>query len=374
MPVALPLLKAEFDLTLFASSWLVSMFNVMALSCAMLFGLATDRIGAYRFCLAGLALTIAGSLAGSVAPSTTWLLASRVLEGAGFVAVVVSAPGLMAAATAPRERRLALGLWSTYMPVGTSLTLALAPLALATSGWRGMWVAVAVVTLATAAWLACHAGDYGSLTSGHRRSFADIRSALAQPVPGLLGISFAVYTLQFYAVMVWLPTYLLQTRGASAAQGALATTLFVAINIPGNLVGTRLVHREVPRGRIMFIAFVLIAVCAVAIFWSALPDSLRFAAALAFSLIAGVIPAAVLSAGSHYARSAAEVGTVQGMIVQVANLGIFLGPPAIAAVVTWTGRWEAALGVLLGSTVIGLAASWAISAHERAARQSTAAP
>ena len=59
---------------------------------------------------------IVGGVLGVFAPSAAWIIVSRVIEGAGYVAVLVSAPGLIAAATAPMQRGLAFGLWGTHMP------------------------------------------------------------------------------------------------------------------------------------------------------------------------------------------------------------------------------------------------------------------
>jgi MFS family permease len=365
MPSALPLLQGELQLTLFASSWLVSMFNLIGLGLAMTFGLAADRIGADRLCLLGLAGLALGGLAGAAAGSSAVLLASRVVEGAGFVAVAVSAPALIAAATAPGERGLTLGIWSSYLPVGASLALACSPLLLAGIGWRGEWTAIAILTLAGMLWVARLRHRYDGVRGGARRSFADIRGALKQPVPWLLGIAFAAYTTQFYIVVVWLPTYLVSVRGAGLTQSALVTAVVVAANVAGTFYGGHLLHRHVPRGRMLIGGFLAIGFTTSGIFAPFLADGGRLAATIAYSAVAGVIPAAVLSASARYARSPAEAGTIQGLIVQISNLGTFLGPPLSAAVVTWTGRWESAFGVLLLCTAIGLALGAVILRYER---------
>ena len=365
MPSALPLLQRELELTLFASSWLVSMFNLIGLALAMTFGLAADRIGAYRLCLLGLAGLALGGLVGAAAGSSAALLASRVVEGAGFVAVAVSAPALIAAATTPGERGLALGIWSSYMPFGTSLALALSPFLLAHVGWRGEWTAIAILTVAGMLWVARRGRQYHGVKGGARRSFADIRAALAQPVPWLLGVTFAAYTMQFYIVAVWLPTYLVTVRGVGLTESSLLTAIVVAANIIGNFYGGRLLHRHVPRGRMIIGGFLAIGIATAGIFAPFLADGGRLAATIAYSAVAGVIPAAVLSASVRYARSPAEAGTIQGLIVQISNFGTFLGPPLSAAVVTWTGRWESAFFVLAACTVVGLVLGAVILRHER---------
>lgn len=165
--------------------------------------------------------------------------------------------------------------------------------------------------------------------------------------------------------MVWLPTYLVSARGTGLAESALATALVVAANIVGNLYGSRFVHRNVPRGQMILGAFVAIGIATAGIFAPFLSDTVRYAATIVYSAVAGVIPAAVLSSGARYTRSPAAVGTIQGLIVQISNLGIFIGPPLSAGIVTWTGHWESAFFVLAACTAIGLVTGTAILRHER---------
>ena len=70
------------------------------------------------------------------------LIATRFVEGAGFlaVAVAVAAPTLVSAVAAPADRRKAVCAWSTYMPAGAGLAMALSALLLPTTGWRGLRV------------------------------------------------------------------------------------------------------------------------------------------------------------------------------------------------------------------------------------------
>ena len=68
------------------------------------------------------------------------LIATRFVDGAGFLAVAVAAPTPINAAAAPADRRFALPVWSTYMPAGAGLAMALSALLLPTTGWRGLRV------------------------------------------------------------------------------------------------------------------------------------------------------------------------------------------------------------------------------------------
>lgn len=370
---ALPALQIEFGLSLVAAGWLSSMFNLVGVTGGALLGLVADRVGALRFVMLALAGLIAGSVLGAATDATLILFASRVLEGFGFIAISAAAPGLIASAAKGSQRGLAVGIWSSYMPAGAGAIIAVSAVLLPIWGWRGVWWLTAALTLATLGFLWSRAGGYDDQGGGSRRSLATLLSSMRQPVPWLLGASFGVYNIQFYAVMVWLPTYLLQTRGIPATPAALLTALFVFVNFFGNLIGAWLIERGVGRGLIIGGAFIMTGLLFAGIFAPGVPDALRYVLVLAYSVACGPIAAAVLTGGPRYARSPAEAGSIQGLIVQLTNFGIFLGPPVLAMAVTAaSGDWAAARWVLIGAAVVGLGIAGVIGRLEviadRAAR------
>jgi predicted MFS family arabinose efflux permease len=364
LPPALPALREEFGLSLVAAGWVVSIFNTIAVAAAVAFGVAADRVGALRFAAGAVAALAVGGVSGAVAPSDGWLLASRVVEGAGFLALAVSMPALIFSATAPPDRRLTLGLWSTYMPFGMALSMLAAPLAIASIGWRGLWLAVVAVMLACAGALFLQAKRYPRPPSSGR-TLGTIVEALRRPGPWWAAAAMGCYTAQWTAVMVWLPTFLVQTRGVSLGAASLLTAAVVAANVPGNLTGTWLLERHVPRGALIGAAAVAMAATGIAIFADAAPDWLRLGSCFAFSYLSGVTPPATFTSTQTYARSASQVASLQGLIMQVSNLGQLVGPPAVAAVVSATGRWHDAGYVMLAAAAGGLLCGVAVARYER---------
>jgi len=372
LPPAIPLLRQEFGLSLVAAGWVNSTFNTLAVSTAVFFGALASRYGALRCCAAGLAALMLGGVLGASAGGAGMLFASRIAEGAGFIAIAVSAPALVTVTSAPHECNLTLGLWSTYLPFGASLTMLASPLLLGSIGWRGLWLVIVGITLAcmVALWRARVA--YAPAQRGSVRTLSALGQALRQPGPWWLGLSFGCYALMFYAVMVWLPTFMVQERGASVTAAALLTAAFVALNVGGNLLGSWLMHRAAPRGAVISLTFLVMALCACGIFASALPDALRALLCMLFMFAGGTIPAAVLSGSQVYARDARQVSGIQGLIVQLAQLGPFFGPPLVAAVVSGEDSWSAALWVLLAAAAAGTLFAQLAARAERKAGRATA--
>jgi predicted MFS family arabinose efflux permease len=251
------------------------------------------------------------------------------------------------------------------MPFGSALVLATSPLAIAAAGWRGIWIAVAFAAAACALLLYSQRRHFSGIAGGTRRSLANIRASLAQPVPWWLGTAFALHTVQNIGVFLWLPTYLIETRGMPPTEAALLSALSIFVNCFGNVLGGWLIQRRVPRGRIIGAAFIATAFLFAGMFSAALPDGARYALVLVYNIACGVIPAAALSGGARYARSTAEVGAIQGLIVQITNVGIVFGPPAVAAVVTYAHSWDAALWVMLIVAAAGVGVSRVIAHYER---------
>ena len=359
LPPALPLMQREFGLELRQAGWVVAMFSALAMATGLFFGLAADRFGPFRMAVAGLVLLILGTYVGATASGGDALLASRFLEGTGFIAVTLSAPSLIGVACAASDLRKALGFWAIYMPLGGSLAMVLAPPVLAASGWRALWWIGALFTAVLAVALAGLRERY-RVASAPTRRFTDLIAPLRRAATWLFAAAFVFYAVQFFAVTVWLPTFLTSERGVSVGTASVLTGLVVFANVPGNLMATWLMQRhQVRRSALTIAAHLSMGGCALAIFAGALPDWSRYAGCIGLSFLGGMLPTAALSSAQVLARTAVQIGGIQGLMVQASNLAQFAGAPLIAAVVAASG-WDAALPVMLACALAGAGCGAAI--------------
>lgn len=356
---AMPVVRAAFGLDLVAGGWLFSTTNILAALTGVAAGVTADRFGYRRVLFFGLAIMAVASALATLAAAPPLLFLCRLLEGAGFLSVVVSAPSLMVSETIPRDRPLALSWWTVYSPGGGSLTILLAPQVLRLIGWQGLWLTLSGVALAVLTLLASmglkgrpHHGTRGA--PFHRTLIAAVR----HPGPWCAAGAFALYALQYVAVMAWLPSFLVAERGLSIALAAALTAVVMASNISGNLLTGVLLRAGHRHGSLITASSVLMAISALIIF-SDLPDLARYLACVALSATGGVLPAAVLASAPEIAPHPAYIGAVNGLIVQGTNMGLLAGPPALAAVVALSGQWNDGLWLFLiaaaGAAALGLA-------------------
>lgn len=354
-PPALPTIRAELDLGLVAGGWIASSVAAIAALFGLAGGIVADRVGRRRLVLAGIGALILGGATGALADSALPLLAGRLLEGVGFVAIVVGAPSLIVEATAAPQQRLALGIWSAYMPAGMALVLAVAPPVIATIGWRGLWVCLAALAALFLVLFMRRMPDHFGRPPPQGLSPADLGAALARPGPWLLGGCFGCYTVQWVAVMTWLPTFIVEEAGRPLALAGPLGAFVVLMNVPGNLIGGFLLQRNVPRPILVCVALAVMSATTFGMFGSNLPETTRYLLAAVFSLVGGILPAAVLSGAPRHASTPAQVGAVNGIIVQGSNLGSVSGPPLLAASVALAGDWSGARDLLIAASLLGLA-------------------
>jgi MFS family permease len=357
LPPALPSLRTDLGLDIITAGWLASTFSATGMITAIFIGAVADRLNHWRLAIGGLGLMAASGLCGSLAMDGAQLVTTRFFEGIGFLGVVIAAPSIIAQAASGRERRAALGLWPGYLPGGVSIMILAAPLLLHAGGWRGLWIAVAALAAAGAVIMALFGRSAGtsSCTGKDVKFWKNLRLVSVQPGSWLLGGCFALYGAQLYAIMTWMPTFMIEERGAGAATAALLTATVVAVNGLCNVLGGFLLHRGARPWAMIAASGGVMTICAFGTFSILVPDAGRYVLSLALCGAGGVIASAVFAIAPLFAASAAQTGTVNGILVQASNLAQFWGPAALAIGVSKFGRWESALWVMVGVNMLMMA-------------------
>jgi MFS family permease len=371
LPPALPSIRTELGLDLITASLLASLFSATGLVTGIFLGAIVDRFNHWRLAIGGLALMTLSGLCGALSATAAQLIVTRFFEGVGFLAVVIAAPSIIVHASSGRERSVALGLWPSYMPAGISLMILLAPFALRAGNWRTLWTSVAVLAaLGTALmWIVGHANSREWTTPlSAAPLLQNIRVGASRLGPWLVAGCFALYGAQLYAVITWMPTFMIDERGIGAAMAAALTALIMVANGACNVLGSWLLHRGAVPWVMIALSGVIMAVSAFGTFSGWLPDPARYLCSVALCGAGGVVASATFAVAPSLAASPAQFGVVNGILVQASNAAQFVGPTALATTVAELGHWESALWLMIGANVMLTALALLLRRHEKAYR------
>ncbi len=359
---ALPALAGAWRISPGQAAWLMSAFSIAFAVGAPTVQILAGHLRRRSLLLGGLAVLIAATLAGAFATGFGALLATRIVAGlgAGAVTPLANAIGAGLVPDARRGRALAL----VFVGVTLSSVIA-APLAAVIShalGWRGVFVALAAVSLASAGWIALTVRD---ASRGERMSPAGLARLAARPATAAGLAVIVLQTAAFFATYTLILPLAAGRFGASAAQGGFALLVFGAVGIVGNLVAQRASLRYSAERllkivmRTMTPVFVAIALLG-AVAWA---DALRQGLLLALLVVWALMQD--LFYPSQLRRVVSLEPDYRGMVIALNSSGIFLGI-SLGAGIGGRVADHVGLGALaVVSAGLTLAASGALLTSER---------
>ncbi len=359
-------IRTDFRLSLAGVAALTSLLTLVAAVAAVPLGVWAARHAADRLLVGCLLLLGVAGLAESMA-GTAWLLfALRLVEGLGFLGVVILGPALITALVRGGARNALLALWGAAIPAGLSVAAALGGLT-ARYGWRWWLGGVAVTALVLA--LACHyllsAGDpvpgdpvpagspvpAGATLDAVPLDRAPVGTALSSRPVWLLAIGFALMANVGVAILAVLPAYLADERGLTATAAGLATSVAAAGSLVGSAVSSAFLHRGVAAGRLLPAAAVIPAAAA-GTFLIGGPALPSVGSAALLMVVNGVAVSGVFAALPAVAGGAAQVAAANGVLTQLGSVAGLLSPPALALAVEQVG-WGVSVPVIAAVVAVG---------------------
>ena len=375
---ALPVLREALDVTLLQAGFLLSLVQLAGMTLGLAVGLTADGLGLKRSMVSGLLVLSVASLLGGWAQDAGTLLVLRAVEGFGFLLVSMPAPSLIRHLVKPQRMSAMLGLWGTYMPLGTALALLCGPLVIMQTSWQVWWWGLAGLSLVVAWWLwqvvpPDRARGAGSAPAGVIDAWPRrLRQTLSAPGPWLVALSFAMYSGQWLAVVGFLPSIYAQA-GFAGGTTAVLTALVAGVNMIGNIASGRLLGRGISPQRLLYTGFFVMGWGTLAAFATVplapggegLPPLVRFVAVLLFSMVGGMIPGTLFSLAVRLAPSERTISTTVGWMQQWSAIGQFAGPPLVAWIASAAGGWHWTWGVTGACSVLGMALAWQLGHRGR---------
>lgn len=152
LTVALPKLRAAVGADLASVQWVLNGYVLVLASLTLIGGALADSYGKARILALGCLIFAAASVACALAPNVGWLIAARIVQGAGAALLTPASLALIGATYPKEERNRAVGVWAA----ASSLTTAAGPVfggwLTETFGWQAVFwinppIAIAAIAL-----------------------------------------------------------------------------------------------------------------------------------------------------------------------------------------------------------------------------------
>ena len=111
--VAMPNMIESLDLTTTQVQWVQEVYTLVFAALLMVWGTTSDRIGRRRLLVIGLVIFVAASILCAFAPTGTWLIAARAIQGVGGSMILPTTLALLNATFRGRERSIAFAVWGS---------------------------------------------------------------------------------------------------------------------------------------------------------------------------------------------------------------------------------------------------------------------
>jgi len=362
VPPLMPVMMDAFHLTLVEAGLLMSVFAITGFILALPAGIILGKIGPKFTGLLALGCLAAGSALGALASNVNVLLASRVIEGTGMGLIAVVAPAILAMWFPPQNQGTPMGIWATWVPVGSLIMYLLAPAMSASTGWQSVWWLAVIFTLVTMLLYGLFVSMPPNLeasvtTQPTAPQSNNLLKSLANRDIWLLALEFGAFNLVFLALATFYPTFLSEIRGYPLPLASfIASISTIAVLFSAPLAGL-LSDRIGSRRLLMALPFLLF--CVILLLPFRVTGWQIYALMIAQGLIVGAVPTATFAAAPEVMKDARLAGLGLAVVMFGQNLGMFVGPVLFGRMVESLG-WISAGAFLIPFCLLGFVAAWLV--------------
>ncbi|WP_081095161.1 MFS transporter [Erythrobacter donghaensis] len=345
-----PSVSATFEINVAEVGLLISLIEIGGASLGLLGGLIVARLGAVFALRTGLVLLLIGALLEALVTTVYGLFGARILEGFGYLFIVISAPALIATIADDGKRGQALALWSTFIPIGLGL------------GNLGTGAIIEIGSLSSilVAWAACVALALVASFLVKNQTTEVFQIATPNSPMLLYTICFGVFTFFSCSVILLAPTFLVERLNFPLWQA----TVSAGVSSLAALLGTlglwsylRKKTIEAPQAKLIVISASTLMMASVWMFFrmsetsSMLPATITLSIFMAAGgILSPIIFARIPELIDARKSTGSQLAVANGLLTQFGALGALAAPPVIGLIVSSWG-WGAIPYFLLPAAV-----------------------
>lgn len=345
--------RDEIGFSLVLIGWLTSAIGIFVALLALPAGWAVGVLGARPSFVWSSVVLVAGGVALASFDAPGLILAGRLVEGAGYLALVIAIPAILTTISPPAWRGAALALWGGFVPVGFAAADFLAA-ALVDPVGPALYllanVAIYAVFAAISVLLLRRVGDVvpDRIPAADGDGRRAISGSLSVAVVAA-ALAFGVYVVLSVGFFAFMPAFVADRGDLLVSAGV------IALSVPaGNVLASLFMRRGTALVAAWLAAagFAVAAIAAVPAF-AAAGAATTTVAGLVFAIAGGVIASALFAAVPYIVPKGGSVAVAIGLVAQTGGLGTVFGPPLAGHVIERYG-WDGYAWFLAAVAVAGV--------------------
>jgi MFS family permease len=375
VPPVMQALLRDLHMDTATGGWLMSAFAVAGIVLGIPAAFVLAKLGPKIAGLIAIGCTLLGSIVGALATGPSLLLGGRAVEGIGLGLIAVIAPAVISMWFPPEKRGTPMGIWASWIPVGSFIIYNLAAPLLGTFGWHSIWWFGALFALAAFVIYAVTVSappTAGTVSDQPREAQGSFGRMLLTPSSWLLALVFGTFNFAFMGFATWGPSYFNQGLGLSLETASFYASLGSLAVIPATIIAGRVLDRVKDRYLVMTVA---LAISGILLFWCFQLGSAQAIVpyTIVLSLVAGFVPTATFTLAPETMPDPRWAGLALGIVSVGQNLGMFFGPPVVGNLIAG-GNWAAGVIPLMIAAAIGVVASLVLRARQFPPREAITQP
>ena len=349
VPPVLSLIMADFELTHAQGGLLMSLFALPGIAIAIPAGMLTDRYGQKLIGTVSFLLAIGGTAIFASGISFPLLALGRIVSGVGAVTLSLLAPQILAQWFRGRELGIALGIFSTGLPLGSIISLNFLSLVGENMGWRtSIWLSAGLPVLALVLFLILFtpAPETKEQVPSKPESFLrNIRNAGISI--WIIGAAWMMFNASMMSMFTFTPDFLTANGFSVASAGFVTGSSMWPPLVLSPVVGF-VIHRVGLKRTI-----IVIGGGALTLFMALVPSSIGWIMALIMLIGAAqtLVPPPTFSLVPEVI-SPQKLGLGYGILAACQNVGILVGPATVGLVRDVSGSYQASYALMAGFALL----------------------